>query len=138
MDNVDFCIEIFDKWDKHHICNIAYIVARGAKPLYIWEGVSLKDIGKRDVKQIRQTLEDLINAEIREDNISKAPIAFSVYNRSREALLFGIASRPWIIKVYRWLMSVQLPDNIWHAIHGCLLGYDSTSIQKFIDSIKEE
>jgi len=131
------CIRTLMRWyDSLEASMASYLVARGVKIVYMLGScfVSIKSEQERElVEKIMVGGVEMMLGPKSTEITSCEPIVFST---SGCGLMIGIAAQPWVVETYQWLMDNKsnLPERVFESLEGQLLGYDSISIQKFVDT----
>lgn len=123
----------------HEITFGSYLVARGVKPMYLVGVVEFNNV--EEMRANKEFLKDIIwhhglcevdkNLEI----TSCKPIPCVVENRKYEAALeCALCAQPWVCEMFEWLYKADIPDNIREALTGMLCGYDTVSIEKYVET----
>jgi len=122
------------------LVTMGYYVARGAKPLFIigcFEFDSAEEMrgNKETVRTLIEGMGCSVDSDMEISSCAPIPCVIEGTNPDGKPVLHcAICSHKWVCEVYEWLCVGKVPTHLKDALMGMLCGYDSISIEKFVET----
>jgi hypothetical protein len=109
------------KLDKQQLSDAAYQVSRGVRPMALAACGLISDL-PGNLKWLRK----------RVDSCGYEGVHSAVLAAKNDTYEVVYAAEAWVIDLYRWANSKDVPDEYGHQVRGLLLGYSPDAITAFL------